>query len=169
MQSLCAMGKKKDGGSYHLYDMEGVKVPTLKGAVFQTKAQKDAVEIYGDLLFLDSTHGLSSYLIQTSLPTLVDCYGESFICGIQFYQSENFANVSDGIQGLSLGKRQLTLVTDGAKCFQKIAKNFNFTQIRCQYHFRNNHKALFKQLSPTIRVKVSKAFEKTTHLSFLKR
>ena len=99
IQRLYAMGKKleKDGGSYHLYDMERVKLPTLKGAVFQTKAQRDAVEIYGDLLFLDSTHGLSSYLIQTSLPTLVDCYGESFICGIQFYQSENFANVSDGI------------------------------------------------------------------------
>ena len=76
IESLCEAGKRleKNGGHFNLYEMCGVKVPTLKGACFQTKIQKQAVEVYGDLVFLDSTHGLSSFILLTSLPTLIDCY-----------------------------------------------------------------------------------------------
>ena len=110
----------------------------MTGLILQSKLQKKYVDVYNDLVQIDSTHKLSRYVLRTSVPISIDCLGRTTILGLQRFSTESQSHVLRGMKALGINKSGSTLMSDGASCFANAAKEFNMQQIRCLNHLRNS-------------------------------
>eukprot|EP00924_Labyrinthula_sp_SR-Ha-C_P014898 snap_masked-scaffold_9-processed-gene-1.18-mRNA-1 protein AED:1.00 eAED:1.00 QI:0/0/0/0/1/1/2/0/175 len=122
------------GGRFEMYFAnEENGRPTLKGLSFQTKLRKEFVDLYPDLVQIDTTHGLSKYIIMSMFPMGVDCFMKTVNFGCSLMQTENNVDVTRNPTDFEL-KKMKVIMSDGALALANSAQDLGAVHVRCVKH-----------------------------------
>eukprot|EP00924_Labyrinthula_sp_SR-Ha-C_P008083 snap_masked-scaffold_11-processed-gene-2.2-mRNA-1 protein AED:1.00 eAED:1.00 QI:0/0/0/0/1/1/2/0/432 len=122
--------------------------PTLKGLNFQTKIQKELVDLYFDSVQIDTTHGLSKYVFVSMFPVGVDCLMKTVNFGCSLMQTENNVDVTRGLTDLEL-KKMKVIMSDGSLALAKSAHDLGAVHVRCVKHLFSSFSSGAKRLRGT--------------------
>eukprot|EP00924_Labyrinthula_sp_SR-Ha-C_P012328 snap_masked-scaffold_10-processed-gene-3.8-mRNA-1 protein AED:1.00 eAED:1.00 QI:0/0/0/0/1/1/2/0/141 len=117
--------------------------PTLKGLIFQIKLHKELVDLYSDLVQIDTTQGLSKYIFVSMFPVGVNCFMKIVNLGCSLMRTENILDVTRDLKDLDLKKMKVTM-SIGSLALAKSAQYLGVVHVRCVKHLSSSFSSAAK-------------------------